>query len=146
MTAKELIEIARKEIGYQEGPNNDTKFGKEYGMNHVSWCMIFIWCIFKAGGVADKIHKTASVKELEAWATKKGYIVPVTEIRPGDIVTFTFDHVELATSYINQKSKLFHSIGGNTSSGDKGSQANGDGVYEKLRPINLVRNVVRIPL
>ena len=62
-TIEELIEIARKEIGYLEkasdkdieskagnaGMENYTKYGKWYGYTPAYWCQQFIsWCAFKA--------------------------------------------------------------------------------------------------
>lgn len=67
-TAEELIEVARKEIGYLEkasnarldektanaGMSNYTKYGDWYGGNGNYWCQQFVsWCAY----MACKIHK-----------------------------------------------------------------------------------------
>ena len=67
-TAEELIEVARKEIGYLEkannakleektanaGMSNYTKYGEWYGGNGNYWCQQFVsWCAY----MACKIHK-----------------------------------------------------------------------------------------
>lgn len=67
-TAEELIEVARKEIGYLEkasnakleektanaGEKNFTKYGEWYGGNGNYWCQQFVsWCAY----MACKLHK-----------------------------------------------------------------------------------------
>jgi len=154
MSVLDLIAIARKEIGYKEGTNNDTKYGKAFGMNNVSWCCIFVWWCFQQAGLQAKILKTAGCETLEAWAIKNKLTVSVTSIQAGDLILYDFnksghaEHIEIATSTIDAKARTFHAIGGNTSDpkNPTGSQANGDGVYEKVRPTNLVKTVIRIPL
>ena len=122
MTVLDLIAIARKEIGYKEGANNDTKYGKAFGMNNVSWCCIFVWWCFQQAGLQDLILYDFN---------HSGHA----------------DHIEIASSTVNSLHN-FHAIGGNTSDPNNptGSQANGDGVYEKVRPTSLVKTVIRIPL
>lgn len=34
--------VLASHIGYQEGPNNDTIFGRRYGLNHEPWCAMFL--------------------------------------------------------------------------------------------------------
>lgn len=153
MTVLDLIAIARKEIGYKEGANNNTKYGKAFGMNNVSWCCIFVWWCFQQAGLQSKILKTAGVEALEAWAIKNKFTVPVASIQPKDLILYDFnhsghaEHIEIASSTVNSLHN-FHAIGGNTSDPNNptGSQANGDGVYEKVRPTSLVKTVIRIPL
>lgn len=41
-----LLEIARRELGYTEGPNNYTKYGEWSGDAHAEWCAEFVcWCV-----------------------------------------------------------------------------------------------------
>ena len=143
-----LIVIARKEIGYKEGVNNDNKYGVWFGMNHVSWCAIFMCWVFAQAGEAAKLLKSAGVIEIEAWAIKNKLTVPVSQIQPGDLLCHDFtnsghsEHIDMATSVVDPKTHTLTTIGGNTSSG-VGSQSNGDGVYEKYRPITSIRTVIR---
>ena len=47
---EEFLEIARSQIGYQEGYNNDTKYGAWYGLNNEPWCAMFCsWCCNEVG-------------------------------------------------------------------------------------------------
>ena len=47
---EKALRIAESEIGYKEGPNNQSKFGAWYGMNHQPWCAMFLsWVLDQAG-------------------------------------------------------------------------------------------------
>lgn len=49
-----VLSIARSQIGYREGYNNDTKYGIWYGDNHEPWCDQFVsWCGAQAGEVKN---------------------------------------------------------------------------------------------
>jgi len=42
----QLLEVAEKEIGYVEGQNNYTKYGKWSGDPNAAWCAEFVcWCV-----------------------------------------------------------------------------------------------------
>lgn len=46
-----LIRVAESQVGYQEGRNNNNKYGKWYGANYQPYCMIFVyWCYCHASG------------------------------------------------------------------------------------------------
>lgn len=78
----EIVEIARSQIGYQEGYNNDTKYGEWYGLNHEPWCAIFCsWCGDQIG-VLDKAFPkfagcTTGFHEMQTWGiTTNEHIIP----------------------------------------------------------------------
>ena len=147
-----VIDIAKSQLGYQETGNNDTKFGKWYGMNNQPWCAMFVsWC-FSEAGLAEKV--AASTKKGFAgcdaglkWFVKNGKTVPVGKAQAGDIVFFQFDtdaepdHVGICAS--NDGKKYLTVYEGNTSGDTKGSQSNGDGVYLKKRAYSLIMGVAR---
>lgn len=149
-----VVEIAKAEIGYtEEGKSNDTKYGKWYGLNNNPWCAMFVsWCFDKAG-LSKKIAAQnpkgfASCAAGLKWFTDKNKIIPIGQAQAGDIVFFQFDtdaepdHVGIV-KWNNTALKYLQVIEGNTSSGSKGSQANGDGVYLRKRSYSLVMGVVR---
>jgi cell wall-associated NlpC family hydrolase len=147
-----VIDAAKQELGYQETGNNDTKYGKWYGLNNQPWCAMFVsWCYAQAD-LSELI--AASTKKGFAscdaglkWFSKKNKIVPVGQARAGDIVFFQFDadaqpdHVGIVVK--NDGKKYLWCIEGNTSGDTKGSQSNGDGVYTKKRAYSLVMGVAR---
>jgi cell wall-associated NlpC family hydrolase len=148
-----LLDIAKAEIGTIEVPVNKTKYGKWYGLNGQPWCAMFVsWCFNEAGlskSIAAQTPKGfASCDAGLKWFAKKNKLVPVGQAQPGDIVFFQFDedaqadHVGIVT-YNNRLTKNLNCIEGNTSSGNAGSQSNGDGVYKRKRSYSLVMAVAR---
>jgi hypothetical protein len=137
-TAKKVLEIARKEIGYQETGNNDTKYGKWYGLNNQPWCYIFVsWVLVQAGMI---IQKCASCPEGLNYYKKECRLFD--NPKPGDLAFFQFNKNLPYPQHIGFVEKVntngtFYSIEGNTSpSSTNGSQDQGDGVYGKLRKVS----------
>lgn len=64
VTAEMIINTASAEVGYREGKNNENKYGKWYGQNHVSWCCIFVCWVFahvKSGNPYSGAFPTAKL-------------------------------------------------------------------------------------
>ena len=143
-TASKLISVAKSQIGYKEGRNNSNKYGAAYGMNNCSWCMIFVWWCFRQAGAAELIKKTASCTA--CWNAMKSQAVSVSALKPGDIVFFDWDrsgdcdHVGIVEAV---GSSRITTIEGNTSSGNSGSQSNGDGVYRRYRTRSQIARAIR---
>lgn len=146
-----VIDIAKSQLGYKEGPNNDSMYGKWFGLNNQPWCAMYVsWCFAQVGMTSKVAAQTkkgfASCDAGLKWFTKNNKLVPVGQAQPGDIVFFQFDtdaqpdHVGIVASNDGKNLMCFE---GNTSSGAKGSQANGDGVYLRKRPYSLVMGVAR---
>ncbi|HRC11213.1 MAG TPA: CHAP domain-containing protein [Niabella sp.] len=118
-----IVDIALKEIGYKEFPENSnkTKYGKWFGLDGLAWCGIFVsWVYDKAGFPLGNIGFTkgfAGCQTAVAYFKKKNKIVLYPQI--GDIVFFDwngdgrYDHTGI---YVKDTSMtLFSSIEGNTS-------------------------------
>ena len=154
MPISKVLELARAEVGYQEGTNNDTKFGKWYGLNHQPWCDMAVSKIFfDAGDIrsiapASKPKGFASCDEHLKYLSKNGQLVPLGQAKAGDLVFFQFDddaqpdHIGIIKSN-NPQGKFFYSWEGNTASGVRGSQSNGDGFYLRKRDYSLVMAIAR---
>lgn len=139
--------------GYQEKPNNDTIFGKWYGLNNQPWCAMFVSKCFDEAGVVKLVAASgrkgfASCDAGLKWFAKNNQLVPVGDAQPGDVVFFQFDddaqpdHVGIVVKN-NTKLKRLVCAEGNTAGDAKGSQSNGDGVYLKKRSYSLVMGVAR---
>jgi len=148
-----VVEIAQTQIGYKEGKNNDTIFGKWYGANNQPWCATFVsWCFNEAGLIpqiaAQSKKGFASCDIGLKWFAKKNKVIPMGQAQAGDLVFFQFDkdaeadHVGIVKSN-NKALKFLQVLEGNTSSGSVGSQSNGDGVFLRKRSYSLVMGVVR---
>lgn len=87
-----ILNIARGELGYKEGTNNNTKYGADYGLNYNPWCQMFIWWIAQKAGIGeDIIPKTASCPTAYRWFKNKGQVVSPSEAKAGDIVFFQWN-------------------------------------------------------
>ena len=100
----DFLGYAEEEIDYQEGPNNDNKFGEYFGHNNVSWCAYFIsWCADQAGILTDNeiasypyMPNTGSVGEyIDFYKKNSRSLEPKMDPSsnnypiPGDLVTIT---------------------------------------------------------
>jgi cell wall-associated NlpC family hydrolase len=155
MSSLAVVDVAIQEVesNYREGANNDTKYGKWFGLNNQPWCAMFVsWCFNKAGFVNLVAAQTkkgfASCDVGLKWFAKKKQLVPVGQAKAGDIAFFQFDadaqpdHVGIVIKN-NKKLKRLIVAEGNTAGDNSGSQSNGDGVYLKKRSYSLVMAVAR---
>jgi len=149
---KSLTEIANGYIGYTEGPNNDTVFGKWFGLNNQPWCaMAASKILHEAGVLAQYTNKKKGHASCDEWLkllTKNNQLVPIGQAKRGDLVFFQFDddaqpdHVGIVQSH-NTTLKYINAWEGNTSSGKTGSQSNGDGFYLKKRKYDTIMAIAR---
>jgi hypothetical protein len=152
MDINKLMELCEASVGYTEGANNDTTFGKWYGLNNQPWCaMSASKMYFDLGAIALVANTKKGFASCDAWLkylTKNNQIVPIGQAKRGDIVFFQFDedaqadHVGIVRSH-NTTLKTLQVYEGNTSSGKAGSQSNGDGFYLKKRNNQTIMAVAR---
>jgi hypothetical protein len=143
-----VITQAQGNIGYQEGPKNDNKFAATAKHpNHQPWCSTFIVACFVKAGLVDAIKNTSSCIDMLKWGKTKKAVVELKDAKRGDLILMDFtgskvpEHIGIAVSDYSPITKSISTIEGNTS--DSGSQANGDGVYRKVRQDKFVFAVVR---
>jgi hypothetical protein len=152
MSLNKVIELCKASEGYTEGPNNDTTFGKWFGLNNQPWCaMSASKMYFDAGIIASVANTKKGFASCDAWLkylTKNNQLVPIGQAKRGDLVFFQFDedaqpdHVGIV-KFHNTKLKYIQVYEGNTSSGKAGSQSNGDGFYLKRRTYTTIMAVAR---
>jgi hypothetical protein len=152
MDVKKLLELCEASVGYQEGANNDTTFGKWFNLNNQPWCaMSASKMYFDAGAIASVANTKKGFASCDAWLkylTKNNQIVPLGQAQAGDIVFFQFDedaqadHVGIVKSH-NKTLKFLMCFEGNTSGDKKGSQSNGDGYYLKKRNYATIMAIAR---
>ena len=126
----DIIGVALTQVGYREGPNNDTKYGDYFNLNYHAWCGLFVsWCAVQAG-VPDKVLiKTGIANPASYGLTQKpaGYIP-----KSGDLYfTPNYGHVGIVY-YV--EGEYFYSIEGNT-----WDSTYDEGVYIRKK---LIRDVV----
>lgn len=139
-TANEVLSIAFNENGYIEKPDNNTKFGKDLGINPAQWCYLFVrWCMAEAGrpkAIPSGAYTPAAV---EGFKTKFQWHTKGTP-KAGDVLFFDIpddgvDRVSHAGLFVKATSDgKWLTIEGNTSPTALGSQRNGGQVAIKKRP------------
>lgn len=136
-TAVQVVSRAASQVGYKEGHNNDTKYGRWIGLNHAPWCMqIVSWDFAKESALALIGGKSSSTIATSNWFKRQqgqwGHTPQV-----GALVFYDFGHlghvhhVEIVERVLS--GGRIQTIGGNTSSGHGGSQSNGNGCYRRIR-------------
>lgn len=163
MTATKAVSIARSRIGYYAP--RDPKPGSEAGRwmaarlkqpwlsgpsRSIWWCMCFAsMCVYQAGGTlpGGPSYNTDFTKN---HAKRVGRWIAASRIRPGDLVIFDWNKRTPATDHVgiceaNYPSRgVIQCIEGNTSSGARGSQSAGNGVWRRTRGYGVVAGGVRV--
>lgn len=111
-----IINVALKEEGYKETGDNNTKFGKWFGMNNQPWCAIFVcWCAHQAGIGTDIVLKSAAVQDFWDWYKgkglfqKKGSYIP----KAGDIFIIKGGKESHTGLVVSADNNCFYTIEGN---------------------------------
>ena len=145
-TLKNLLYIARKELGNTESPagSNKTKYGKWFGLDGYAWCMMFVMWVFAQAGV-NLPKRTASCGDLMRAAQAAGCWV-TANFQPGDVVIYDFSGQRKTTQHcgiveLELPDYGVQAIEGNTS--ERGSQDNGGMVCRKNRAQKYIIGVVR---
>lgn len=127
-TAQEIINIASAEVGYKEGASNANKYGRDYGVDNVEWCVQFVWWVFKTAGASELFGaKTARCTVLYQNHRDQ----EVAELAPGDIVFFDWSGSRSECDHVG----IVYSVGSDsivTIEGNTGGDG-GEGVHKKTR-------------
>ena len=145
-TAKEILAVARGELGYKESPagSNRTKYGTWFGLNGQPWCMLFIqWVFTQAGAESLLAARTASCGAFMRSAQAAGRWV-TGGYQPGDVVIYDFPGNNVKTDHcgivVTALTTGIRAIEGNTGAE---SDANGGQVQERTRPTKFILGAYR---
>jgi hypothetical protein len=141
-TAGRVLDVARSQIGTVQEGNGSNPYGRAYGMDRVAWCAQFVWWCFREAGAGALIPKTAYTPTLAAYYQQRGRAD--RSPRVGDLVLFDWpgdgvdriSHVGLVEA-VNRDGTLT-TIEGNTTSGTRGDQRMGGGVWRRARSTSSV--------
>ncbi|MGV9815473.1 CHAP domain-containing protein [Streptomyces cellulosae] len=138
-TAAAMLKAASADVGFKEGKNNDTKFGKWYGLNYNPYCDMAVSYWAEKSGNLDVVGKFAYCPSHVNWFKARGqWVSRNAAAKVGDIVFFDWggdgvaDHVGIVVE-ASKAGAAVKTIEANTSAGNAGSQSNGDGVYRRTR-------------
>lgn len=140
------VYTARSQLGYHEGRRNDNKFGRLFGLNHVSWCAIFVWWVYlRAYGVDLRKTLTSGAASVDAlWRAGRSRGMNTTHPTPGDIVIFHFPGEHAGGNhtgiFVADAGDSIVTIEGNTGA----NNTNGGGVLQRSRRKSLVLGYLHV--
>ncbi|MBQ6862690.1 MAG: InlB B-repeat-containing protein [Clostridia bacterium] len=107
---QDIIGVAKTQLGYAEGNNNDTKYGDWYGLPNNPWCAMFVsWCARQANIPTSTLPNSALANPSNF--NLKYYSGASYTPQPGDLFfTTSFSHVGLVY-YLD--GNYFYSLEGN---------------------------------
>lgn len=119
-----FLDVAMNEVGYKETGENNTKFGKWYGMNYNPWCAMFVsWCADRAEILRELVPKHSYTPSGVSWFKRRNkyrYRGSGYNPKAGDVVYFYSEskgrvgHVGIVVAYDLENDKLY-TVEGNSS-------------------------------
>ena len=153
-TREQVLQTAVSQLGYTESGGKDgrsgniTKYWADLRPDYQggAWCAAFVnWCLKKNGITAllDGPTHPFYTPSMEAWAKAEGRWTDSINGKPGDVLIFT-ERSTIHTGFLEKQrgANAVQTLEGNTASGNRGSQANGGGVYRRVRARSWVRGCI----
>lgn len=155
-----IVELAMAEVGVEEinGSNCGPRVNEYKAATNLPpkeawpWCAAFVcWVMreaMKATGVKEtktfKRPTTAGAWDFENWSLKQDNSTQTkkphkNDIKPGDIVVFSFSHIGIAIT--EPKDGYVATVEGNT---DSSGSREGGGVFRKIRKLSQIRSRIRL--
>lgn len=139
----------------------DRQKVREIGTNRGFWVERFLaaaglgpgypWCAAALTWCCDQLEidrppkGSAAVRNWVTWSIATGRHLPISQVQRGDIVYWLnpngTGHIGIVSRV---EGRMVSTIEGNTSSGSRGSQRDGDGLYRKDRSRNVFHGVIRL--
>lgn len=163
LLASKIVEIALKEVGVEEvdGTNCGPRVNQYKAATNLPpeepwpWCAAFVCWVVREAMKATGIKETATFKRpttagawnLENWSLKQDNSTQTRkphrgDIKPGDIVVFTFSHVGFAVGEPDEEGYV-STLEGNT---DTAGSREGGGVFRKRRKLSSIRSRIRFTI
>ena len=148
-TAIDVLNVARSQLGFHEGANNENPYGDWYGVRDAPYCAMGVsWCFAQVGLshlVAAQTPKGFAYNPAALpWFQRQGLVVNKYQAQPGDLVFFdwnsdgTVDHVEIIE---NASPDGITTIGFNT--GNPNDAVHQEGCWRVHRPYLFISAIVR---
>lgn len=139
----------------------DRQQVRESGTNRGEWVERFLastglgpgnpWCAAVLNYCCEAVDApcpssgAAAVRNWVSWARQEGKLIPIGEAKRGDLVFWLHDngtgHIGIV---VDARNGRVWTIEGNTSSGVRGSQRDGDGLYRRTRFLNTFEGAIRL--
>lgn len=148
-TALDVLNVARSQIGFHAGAQDENPYGNWYGIKNAPYCAMGIsWCFAQVGLsylIAAQTPKGFSYNPAALpWFQRQGLVVNKYQGQPGDLVFFDWngdgvvDHVELLEA---ASADGITTIGFNT--GNPNDSIHESGCWRVHRPYLFIAAIVR---
>lgn len=148
-----LLLHVREQGGNNRGPDVERIIRANGGVPGEAWCGDFNAACYLAAGSRTVVRSWAAVRYL-GFLTGQVILRSIRRGRRGDMVVFKFDHTGLLGWYClanglrTDPATATHIVTREGNTGPSGaasdSVAGGDGVHQRIRPIEQVERVVRV--
>lgn len=154
-TREHLLEIAGSKVGTGETPpgSNCNVFSKSLNRPCEAWCADSVVSIMREAGIKLPSESAYTPTMYNGFVGAGTAVMDLAHgLQPGDVIFFDFtppfssrqiQHVGIFVRYIDGAN--IETLEGNTSSGEGGSQDNGDGYYRRHRPLKFIVGAGRPP-
>ncbi|WP_367141176.1 MULTISPECIES: hypothetical protein [Streptomyces] len=127
---KQIPERAYETWNAREGWDNRTVYGREYGEDGVSWCVIFNWDMYHDVGLDSVVPRTDNVSSFTSWARRHGQWSQYPSV--GAWVNFGDGaHTEIVTGF---NTRTVYTKGGNSIQAGASDSGQGNGVWSHTHP------------
>ena len=111
----DIVGVAKTQLGYTEGRNNDTKYGDWYGLPNQPWCAMFVsWCARQAGIPTSVLKNSSCAGASSRYFNISYYDGKNYKPKAGDLFfTKSWSHVGLVERV---EGNYFYTIEGNSNS------------------------------
>jgi len=148
-TALDVLNVARSQIGFHAGAQDENPYGDWYGIKNAPYCAMGVsWCFAQVGLsylVAAQTPKGFAYNPAALpWFQRQGLVVNKYSAQPGDLVFFDWnsdgvvDHVEIIE---NASPDGITTIGFNT--GNPNDSVHESGCWRVHRPYLFIAAIVR---
>jgi hypothetical protein len=163
LISTKIVELAIREIGVEEidGTNCGPRVNEYKAATNLPaheswpWCAAFVCWLVREAMAATGIKETASFKRprtagawaFEGWSLAQDATTQTRkphggDIKPGDIVIFTFSHIGIALT-VPDADGFVQTVEGNT---DGAGSREGGAVLKKKRRVSQIRSRIRFTI
>lgn len=130
-----------REVGKNSGPDviryqSMTDYSLKQEPTNFPWCAAFVSWVYEQVGVPLRESAAFNLrdyaKRTRQWLPQSKGVIPPR----GAVFIATFRHTGIV---VYGDSNHLYTVEGNTSSGVKNSQSDGDGLYQRVRPYSMVQ-------
>lgn len=138
--ARPVLDVALSQVGVVEASDRGTPFHDAFGIaRREPWCAVWVWWVFQQAGESELVPKTAWTPAMAQFYRDRGTFDRTPQ--PGSLVFYDWpgdgkDRISHVGIVLAVEGDSIVALEANTRPGPGGDQSDGDGVYQRTRPLN----------